>query len=139
MNLSHVTKKGTRHNGRDILRYGSLMYANNGALCWSWSEPELSHGAVVARNDKSRIVGILKYKICLRRFSSLGTHVARGYTRQGIAMALWARALRDLKPTRVTCCIVSDRGRTLIEAVQIANPGFNFNVVEHGRRKTRIL
>lgn len=74
-----------------------------------------------------------------RTLESLGTFVHPSYRRHGLALIAWRAALTFERVRAVDLHVITDRGRTLGEALQRAHPRVKWRVSEGGKRKLRML
>jgi len=72
-------------------------------------------------------------------FKSHGSYVLRSHRKRGLAMRMWVKLIRDLKPKAVEIVTVSDRGYTLAQSLMESFPGIRFSTCEDGGRKLRDL
>lgn len=81
-------------------------------------------------------VYVIKDKVI---FGSRGTFVSKRHRRQGLALKLWSRLIRELQPDTIQVNIISDSGLTLIESLKQRFPRIKFDVAESGGRPLRLL
>ena len=104
--------------------------------------PRVQLGATTfAALDGGRIVGVLvvSFHAASRVMRAKGTLVLPRYRRAGLALRLWGKAIRTLRPAVVSVAVVSDRGRTLIESVMAEHRGIAWTVHQDGARPLRNL
>ena len=90
--------------------------------------------------DGRKVVGWLMWgKMSPRCFRSHGTWVHRMYRRQGIALELWTRMIKEVQPEKVFCSVITDRGMTLITKITDMYPQINWDICDDGERKLRNL
>lgn len=123
------------------LTHGWVCKYSDGTACFDFSLPNESSYAVIAHNDKRKIVGVLKFEYNgrWRKVLSAGTFVRRDYRRRGVAKQLWRCAIDALNPERIGITVVSDRGLTLVERLSRLFPRVYFSCTEAANRKLRIL
>ena len=72
-------------------------------------------------------------------YLSKGTFVAHPHRNRGVATALWRRFIHDRSPKYVTVCVITDRGRTLVESLRGKFRTLEWDVCEGGDRPLRDL
>lgn len=113
--------------------HGCLARTESNSFFWS-PEPSPSDYATVAHNQTGAMVGIQKFfltsigEICT--LDAIATFVNPLYQREGIARQLWSTSLNRLYVTHVNVQAISDRGKTLVEAVQAQFPHVSFNLTD---------
>ncbi len=123
---------------------GQLARTESGSFCWDDTTPNPSNRTLIATIRRgSRRVGILKYDVAevkgVRVLRSVGTFVWPLYRGINIAQKMWARALSRDRIGRVEVSVVSDRGKTLVEALSRQFPRIQFELRESGDRPLRSL
>lgn len=123
------------------LTHGWVCKYQDGTACFDFSLRNDSSFAVVAYNERRKIVGVLKFEYNGRwkKILSAGTFVSRNYRRRGIAKQLWKSAVDALNPDRIYITVVSDRGLTLVTKLRRLFPGVIFACTESADRKLRVL
>ena len=124
------------------LDYGWICkYRISKAACIDLNLKNETGYAVIATNDKGKVVGVLKFEFNGRwkKLTSVGTWVRPTERKLGIARNLWRCAFESLECERAGVTVVSDRGMTLVESLQRAFPKVSFEVSEAGDRKLRVL
>lgn len=89
--------------------------------------------------DKMKVAGVLSYYIVKKTFTSVGTFVAKGYRKNGLATDLWEAALEVEKPEVVRTEVISDRGNTLIQSLKRSYPEIKWVESQNGDRPLRVL
>jgi len=86
-------------------------------------------GSIIAKDD-GEVVGWLRFYWDGRRkrFVASGTWVEPEYRSKRVAQALWARAMRTLKPKTVSVTTVTKEGRHLVGSIVRWFPRVNFEV-----------
>jgi hypothetical protein len=124
------------------LDYGWICkYRISKAACIDLTLENDTGYAVVATNEKGKVVGVLKFEFNGRwkKLKSVGTWVRPAERKMGIARGMWGCAFDTLGCKRAEVTVVSDRGLTLVGSLQRAFPKVAFEVVESADRKLRVL
>jgi GNAT superfamily N-acetyltransferase len=123
------------------LTHGWVCKYRDGTACFDFSLPNDSSFAVVAVNNKRKIVGVLKFEYNgrWRKLQAGGTFVRRDFRRRGIAKQLWRCAVDYVDPERIHITVVSDRGHTLAQRLHKLFPWISFSCREEAKRKLRDL
>ena len=134
-----------KYNGgpfQKYLDYGWICkYRISKAACIDLTLKNETGYAVIACNARGRVVGVLKFEYNGRwkKLKSVGTWVRPAERKMGVARNLWRCAFKTLGCTRASVTVVSDRGKTLVEALQRQFPTVAFEVNEAGDRPLRVL
>jgi ribosomal protein S18 acetylase RimI-like enzyme len=106
--------------------------------------PESAHDVyVVLAYCKDQVIGLQRMVKRRNRISaqSLGTWVRRDFRRRGVATRMWQLMLRRLQPRNVTVIVVTDRGFTLTNRLQMyaKKKDIKLHIIEDGYRNLRDL
>jgi hypothetical protein len=143
--ISYEVVNRKTYNGGPLQRYLDFgwicKYRISKAACIDFSLKNKTGYAVVARNERGTVVGILKFEFNGRwkKLESVGTWVRPAERKMGVARNLWRCAFKTLQCERAGVTVVSDRGKTLVESLQKAFPRVQFEVKEAGDRPLRVL
>lgn len=81
----------------------------------------------------------IKTRAGIRTLKARGTWVHPAYRRDGLGTILWDTAIAWERPGAVAVHVVTDKGRTLSEALRRRHPLLDWSITEGGRRKLRSL
>jgi GNAT superfamily N-acetyltransferase len=89
-----------------------------------------SHGAVIAYDGK-KVIGFFRWDKSWKYMYGYGTYVLGKYRRQGVAVKLWKRALKKIKPRQVYVVITSYSGEALAFALKKKFPKHKWHIEEN--------
>jgi hypothetical protein len=112
-------------NGKALLPTGATIYDGKGR-------------AVVA-TEGPRLGGIFRYRMRGKKLCSYGTFVMPRCRQAGLAAFMWEMALDYEQPREIEVHLVSDRGLTLVNSLQLKYPRIYWDVHECGDRLLRVL
>jgi hypothetical protein len=125
--------------------HGSLARTEGGSFFWYEDDPKppITDYAVLAKNSQGKLIGIQKFDLVSEEggavLESYATYVWPLYREEGIACQMWAKALESSKAVKVRVKAVSDRGKTLVQSLQIKFPTVEFELLDGGERTLRSL
>ncbi len=95
--------------------------------------------AIHAITDQGQIAGCFKFFTKADRLYAKGTYVWPQWRKEGAGKFLWRTAIDIFNPRVIKVAVVSDLGKTLVNALQRDYPNVRFKMVEYGNRKLRVL
>ena len=97
-----------------------------------------NYAAIALENGE--LIGAVIWDYEVRgHYGSNGTWVAPSRRRRGIAFNLWCELIRVVKPQKISVCVVTDRGWTIIQKVLLTHPNIMWLIQEDAHRKLRDL
>ena len=112
----------------EAVRLGELWY---GTTSIQYDGPD---GRSIIAYEGKKVVGFFRFSVSKIynsvRLEASGTWVARTHRRQGIARALWEKALKYYKVTNVSVPVTSNSGMELVRKLLVSHKDVEFRIYD---------